>query len=267
MRISFSSFIFIGAAALALSPNLSAQVVQLVELLDKNGPGGPAPTHDLFGAWAARRGGDRGVQKAASPYTPAGEAAFKLHKPGTASAKTNDPWMTCDPFGFPRDLTQESNGYTFSQMPGRIVITNMYNRTSRIIWMDGRALPKNVGAPGAAKTRWYGYSVGHWDGDNKLVVNTNGTMDDTWLDQAGHPHSTDMLVEEQYTRPSFNIIQLVATVDDPKYYTKPWVVARNTYRWIPPDFSVYGTTGEYDEEFCVPSEMIRYNETIRNLAQ
>jgi len=265
MRISFSSFIFIGAAALALSPNLSAQVVQLIELLEKTGPGGPAPKHDIFGAWAAKRGGTRGLKP--SPYTPAGEARFKLNKPGTASSKTNDPWMTCDPFGFPRDLTQESNGYTFSQMPDRIVITNMYNRTSRTIWMDGRALPKNVGTPGAAKTRWYGYSVGRWDGDNKLVINTNGTMDDTWLDQAGHPHSADMKVEEQYIRPSFNIIQLTATVDDPKYYTKPWVVAQNTYRWIPPNFAVYGTTGEYDEEFCVPSEMIRYNEAIRNLAQ
>jgi len=267
MRNPFLSFIFIGAAALALSPNLSAQVVQLIELLDKTGPGGPAPKHDMFGAWAARRGGDRRALKGPSPYTPAGEARFKLNKPGTASSKTNDPWMTCDPFGFPRDLTQESNGYTFSQMPDRIVITNMYNRTSRVIWMDGRALPKNVGTPGGPTRRWYGYSVGRWDGDNKLVINTNGFVPDTWLDQPGHPHSTDMLVEEQYTRPSFNIIQLVATVDDPKYYTKPWVVAQNTYRWIPPDFAVYGTTGEYDEEFCVPSEMIRYNETIRNLAQ
>ena len=56
--------------------------------------------------------------------------------------------------------------------------------------------------------------------------------------------------------------KMIATVDDPKYYTKPWVVAQNTYRWIPPDFAVYGTTGEYDEEFCVPSEMISYFNTV-----
>jgi hypothetical protein len=265
MRNSRFSFLFIGAAALALSPALSAQVVQMVELLEKNGPGGPAPKHDVFGAWAAKRGGVRGLKT--SPYTPAGEARFKLNKPGTYSATTNDPWMSCDPFGFPRDLVQESNGYTFSQMPDRIVITNQYNRTARIVWMDGRELPKNVGAKDGAKSRLYGYSVGHWDGDYKLVINSSGFVDNTWLDQPGHPHSSDMRVEEQYTRTSFNVLQLTATIDDPKYYTQPWVFAQNTYRWIPSNFPSYGTTGEFDEQFCVPSEMIEYNKTIRDLAQ
>jgi len=266
MRISFLSLIAFGAAALALSPNLVAQVVQQVELLEKNGPGGPAPRHDLFGAWAAKRGGTtRGLQP--SPYTPAGQARFKLNKPGTYSSTTNDPWMVCDPFGFPRNLVQESNGFSFSQMPDRIVITGQYNRTSRIVWMDGRELPKNVGAKDGPKNRWYGYSVGHWDGDYTLVIETNGLIDSTWLDQPGHPHSSDMRVEERYTRVSNNVLESTVTIDDPKYYTKPWVFTKNIYRLIPSNFSSYGTTGEFDEQFCVPSEMIEYNKTIRDLAQ
>lgn len=262
MRTSFLSLIVLGAPV--FSPNLAAQVVQLVEILEKNGPGGPSPKRDVFGSWAGPRG--RGGEPA--PYTPAGEARFKLNKPGTYSATTNDPWMVCDPFGFPRNLLQESNGLTFSQTQDRIVITSQYNRTGRIVWMDGRDLPKNIGAKNGPKSRWYGYSVGHWDGDYTLVVDTNGLVDHTWLDQPGHPHSSDMRVEERYTRVSQNVLQTTVTINDPKYYTKPWLlIAQKTYRLIPSHFQAFGTTGEFDEQFCVPSEMNEYNKTIRDLAQ
>jgi len=152
-------------------------------------------------------------------------------------------------------------------MPDRIIMTSQYNRTGRIVWMDGRELPKNVGTKGGPKSRLYGYSVGHWDGDYTLVVNTNGLVDSTWLDQPGHPHSTDMRVEERYTRVSYNVLQTTVTVDDPKFYTKPWVLLPSkTYRWIPSNYSAYGITGEFDEQFCLPSEMIEYNKTITDAA-
>jgi hypothetical protein len=110
--------------------------------------------------------------------------------------------------------------------------------------------------------------VGHWDGDYTLVVDTNGLIDTTWLDQPGHPHSSDMRVQERYTRVSYNVLETTVTVDDPKYYTKPWVlIPKKIYRWIPSNEAYYGTTGEFDEQFCVPSEMSEYNKTIRDLAQ
>ena len=256
MQISLTSLIVIGAAALALSPNLAAQVETQIQLLQKNGPGGPAPVHDLFGAWAGPRNGTGDP----SSFTPAGLARFKLNKPGPFNTDSNDPYVKCDPWGFPRNLVQESNGLTFSQMPDRIVISSQYASVGRIVWMDGRELPKNVGGKGGPDPRWYGYSVGHWDGDNTLVVNTNGLIDTTWLDQAGHPHSADMRVEERYTRTSFNVLETTVTIDDPKYYTKPWtLLPKKTYRWIPPNFPAYGTTGEFDEGFCVPSSMDEYN--------
>jgi hypothetical protein len=68
-------------------------------------------------------------------------------------------------------------------------------------------------------------------------------VDSTWLDQPGHPQSTDMRVEERYTRVSYK-----------------------TYRWIPSNYSAYGITGEFDEQFCLPSEMIEYNKTITDAA-
>jgi hypothetical protein len=270
MRNSFLSLIVLGAAALALSPNLAAQIETQVERLVKNGPGGPAPKRDLFGAWAGNIGANTGVRpnrvpfagkvKAEEPsFTPAGQAQFKLNIPGTFSKDSNDPYLKCDPWGFPRNLLQESKGLAFAQMPDRIVMVSQYARVGRIVWMDGRELPKNVGTKGGPKSRWYGYSVGHWDGDYILVVNTNGLDVRSWLDQQGHPHSADMRVEERYTRVSYNVLEGTTTVDDPKYYTKPFVLTTNTYQWIPSNFPEFGTTGEFDEQFCVPSDMDEYN--------
>ena len=259
MQNSFSSLIVIGAASLALSPNLAAQVVTHVQLLEKNGPGEPAPRRDLYGAWAGPIGAKRGEEPS---FTPAGLARFKLNIPGTFSTDSNDPYLKCDPWGFPRNLLQESKGLAFSQMPDRIIMVSQYDRIGRIVWMDGRELPKNVGAKGGPKSRWYGYSVGHWDGDYTLVVNTNGLDVRSWLDQAGHPHSADMRVEERYTRVSYNVLETTVTVDDPKFYTKPFVLLTNTYRWIPSQFPAFETVGEFDEQFCVPSDMDEYNKIM-----
>lgn len=70
--------------------------------------------------------------------------------------------------------------------------------------MDGRALPKNVSGTekGARDPRYYGYSVGHWEGDNTLVIETSGLDDRTWLDLRGYPHTVDAHVEERFTTPA-----------------------------------------------------------------
>src|SRR4029450_12908259 len=69
-------------------------------------PPGPAPKRDLSGAWV---GPQNNKPDPVPPMTPAGEAQFKLRKSyGAAtrgeSAVSNDPFITCDPLGFPRDL-------------------------------------------------------------------------------------------------------------------------------------------------------------------
>jgi hypothetical protein len=99
-----------------------------------------------------------------------------------------------------------------------------------VVWTDGRQLPKDP------DPRWYGYSVGHWEDDSTFVVDSNGTDERTWLDNAGNPHSTEMKVEERYHRVNGNTLELTVTLDDPKAYTKPWV-ARNKLplRLMPPN--------------------------------
>ena len=161
------------------------------------GSGGPAPVHDLDGTWAGPRSG-AGVpdfkEGEIPSLTPLGQELFgQRNSLGKFSpAGTNDPFVrTCDPLGFPRAEVDEIRGVSFATMPDRIVMLYQFQQAWREIWMDGRELPKNVGAAekGAPDPRYFGYSVGHWEGENTLVVDTTGLDDRSWLDRDGHPHT------------------------------------------------------------------------------
>ena len=224
----------------------------LYQKLERAGDtGGPAPRRDLSGSWTGPLTPKLGP---APPLTPLGQARFKLNIPDIFSASTTDPWATCDPLGVPRTMTTETRGISFAQMPDRIVVMTEYQKIWRAVWMDGRELPKNIGAKGGPQPTWYGYSVGHWDGDYTLVVNTVGVDDSTWLDRRGYPHSAEMRVEERFTRVSHDVLETTVTVDDPKIYTKPFALATSRFRWIP--------NQEDEEQLCVPSEAIEYRKLV-----
>jgi len=220
-------------------------------------PGGPAPVRDLSGSWAGNLTPERGV---IPPLTPLGQKLFAMNKPETevGTGHSNDPMNTCDPLGVPRNTVFETRGIAFATMPDRIVVLHQYQRIWRYVWMDGRELPKKFDTAGGVPSRIYGYSVGHWDGEHALVIDTVGPNDQTWLDKAGHPHSVDAHIQERYTRIDHNHMQMVVTVDDPKIFTKPFVLSKNEYRWIPDQ--------EADEQMCVPSEMINYLRLISDPA-
>jgi hypothetical protein len=231
-------------------------------------PPGPAPKHDLNGAWV-------GPQKVVSgPFpamTPAGEAAFSPNhpvpgfpRPGQPAeslahlAATNDPFMICDPLGFPRDLVNHAlsfrGGIWFEQVQNRMLILFEQQRIWREAWTDGRELPKTVDAKGAPDSRYYGYSVGHWDGDSTFVIDTTGLNPGAWLDEAGHPKTVDAHIEERYTRLDQYNLQVTVTVDDPKFYTQPFQLMKANYYWKK-DQNV-------EEELCLPSEAIEYRDRL-----
>jgi hypothetical protein len=227
-------------------------------------PPGPAPKQDVSGAWV---GPQNNKPDPVPPMTPAGQALFKTRKaylPNGFDAgnhdlpPTNDPFVICDPLGFPRDLLAHavsSRGSTlFGSAPNRILIAYEQQRVWREIWTDGRALPTKVDAPGAPDSRYYGYSVGHWDGDNTLVIDTTGVDERAWLDEVGHPRSSSAHIQERYTRQDQYNMQLTVTVDDPKYYTKPWVFMRSNFYWM--------KAQEFTETICIPSEGLEYRDTL-----
>lgn len=187
------------------------------------GPSGPAPRRDLSGTWDAGFAGVQPTGHTAAPFTPLGQKMASANKPGNGTrlvqvTDDNDPLSTMgDPTGFPRIVLYELRPFQIVQTSNQVLILYMFEKRWRVIWTDGRALPTNP------DPRCYGYSVGRWADDSTLIVNTVGTDDRTWLDNAGNPHSNSLRVEERYHRVNQRTMELTVTLTDPPVYTKPWV--------------------------------------------
>ena len=93
-----------------------------------------------------------------------------------------------------------------------------------------------------------------WENDNTLVIDTTGVDERPWLDEEGHPRSSSAHIQERYTRPDEYNLQLTVTVDDPKFYTKPWTWMRANFYWM--------KAQEFAETFCIPSEALQYRDTL-----
>jgi hypothetical protein len=267
MRKPISALAVAAFAAVACSWVIDAQTPQAKQEFVFEGvpkmpnPPGPAPKRDLSGAWV---GPQNNKPDPVPAMTPAGQALFKENKSyGTASrvetdAVSNDPFSTCDPLGFPRNLLAHAvssrGGMLFGSAPNRMLIAYEQQRVWREIFTDGRALPAKVDVRGAPESRYYGYSVGHWENDNTFVIDTTGVDERPWLDEAGHPRSSAARIQERYVRRDQYNLQLAVTVDDPKYYTKPWTVMRANFYWM--------QNQEFSESFCIPSEGLAYRETL-----
>jgi hypothetical protein len=204
--------------------------------LQPAGTSGPAPRRDLTGIWDAGGAGIGARGATPSALTPWGDALGKTHKAGDGVrmapiAEINDPLSTMgDPEGFPRNLLFELRPFQVVTTPNQVLFLYMFEKRWRVVWTDGRKLPDNP------DPRWYGYSVGRWEDDSTFVVQSNGTDERTWLDNAGNPHSSEMRVEERYHRVNANTMELTVTIDDPKAYTKPWVARdKLLLRLMPPE--------------------------------
>jgi hypothetical protein len=217
-------------------------------------PSAPAPPRDLWGMWTGP--GEALLSNRIPPMTPAGQAKLDANIPDPFSASSNDPWKTCDPFGMPRSVNNQNGQIGFAPIPGRIMILTGSNRNWREVWIDGRKAPKNIGHEGGPSAMYNGYSIGHWEGDNALVVETVGIDEKTWLDRRGYPHSVDAKVTEHYTRTDYDHMSMTEAVDDPAYYTQPFLLAKLDYRYArnQEDKNAPFT----NETLCIPSQAIEY---------
>lgn len=119
----------------------------------------------------------------------------------------------CLPAGVPASLFFYS--FQIVQAPDEIVMLMEDGDPARQIHTDGRALPRDP------QPAWMGYSVGKWEGDT-LAVETSGFNEESWLDGSGHPRSEAMRIRERYHRRDFGHMDLEITIEDPKYYTRPY---------------------------------------------
>ena len=149
----------------------------------------------------------------AAPYQP--WAAKKVLESFNKRA-IDDPDALCLPPGVPRTSNIGLFPTQIVQTPRQIVILHEYMSVFRVI-------PLNVPHPDDIEPTYMGNSVGHWEGDT-LVVDVTGFNDKTWIGAAGTFHSDALHVTERYTRINKDRINYDITLEDPKVFTKPWVI-------------------------------------------
>ena len=240
----------------------------------------PAPRRTINGMWSALRLGNQsgGVQLKPNngkpenelPYTPYGLQVYRSHKPleGIGSvdpADNNDPRTKCEPLGFPR-YNHYDLGIQVFQDEHKIAMLYNFDNRWRMIWTDGRPLPKvadgGVEIDGEYReARWMGYSVGRWIDDYTLEVVTVGTMpeDRVWLDNTGRPISDQARITERFHRLDNDTLEWSETIDDPKIYTRPWDTMK--LRMTLQDSRIDLMT-----RYCSPVEIDNYNKTFGDAA-
>jgi hypothetical protein len=151
------------------------------------------------------------------PFLPWTKAMFDYNQ---ATHVAYDPEGFCLPPGGPR-MFGTPYPAQFLQEPKRIVVIFEGGaHVWREIHMDGRPLPD----PKDITPTYFGYSVGHWEGDT-LVVDTVGFNEKTWLNFGGYMHTDQMRTVERITRPNLNTLHYEATITDPGAYSEPWTIA------------------------------------------
>lgn len=218
----------IGTCLLALfqsQPQLAAPTPELSLFGEEHtGPSQPAPRTargkpDLSGYWQGSRDtrpiGNIGKDLPGFklPLTPAGEAA--LHHNLT---QTVDPEALCILGGIPRH-SASALPFEIVQNDDRVVFLYFYNYF-RSVPLDGR---QHESDPDPA---FFGDKVGHWEGD-ALVIDSIGFKDrQIWIDENANPQSDAMHAIERWTRPDRHHLRLELTVNDPKFYTRPFTYTR-----------------------------------------
>jgi hypothetical protein len=153
----------------------------------------------------------------------------------------NDPVMTCQPLGIPREgpprrIMQTDKDVVFFYQGGDA--GGGYGEY-RIIPTDNRRHdPKK-----AIEATYLGYTVGRWEGDT-LVLDAISFVDTTWFGRGGLFHSELMHVVERFKRQG-DVILYDVTVEDPGVLVEPWVLpTRVLQRNQNPNAGLIGERGD-----------------------
>ena len=182
------------------------------------------PDHPFLGNVEAIRSGRQ-------PTLRIGDAKDPVLKPWAAkimaasneealSKKVDVPFAAqarCWPGGVPGQLLYPAEPAYFIQTPKEVwMIWQRDHMVRRIYLRDKHSA--NV------KPDWFGESIGHYEGNNTLVVDTIGLSAQkySYIDNFRTPHTTKEHVVERFTvSPDGKKLSAVVTVDDPDTFNEP----------------------------------------------
>jgi hypothetical protein len=190
----------------------------------RSGPVVPVPAKEVvaLGAVGAVPAGLGVVEGGKIPYQ---DWALKQRDANREDWLSLDPEIKCYLPGIPR-ATYMPYAFQIFHNDDALFFSYEYAGAMRNVYLND---------PGPAPLdSWMGQSVASWEGDT-LVIETTAQNDQTWLDRSGNFHSEQLVVTERFDRTSEYTMSYEARLEDPKVYTRPWVMRMNLYKKIGAD--------------------------------
>jgi hypothetical protein len=147
------------------------------------------------------------------PLTPAGEAALQHNL-----TETIDPESLCIIGGIPRH-SASALPFEIVQNANRVVFLYLYTYF-RLVPVDGRQHDPDP------DPSFFGDKIGRWEGDSFVIDSIGFKAAPIWIDENANPQSDAMHAVERWTRPDRSHLHLDLTVDDPKFYSRPFKYTR-----------------------------------------
>lgn len=172
---------------------------------------------------------DIGDAKKVAPFQP---WALSLYERRQERGLQDDPmYLNCKPPGGPRQFQSNLGVQLIEDHQSERVFVLMAggNRNFRLLYLDGRDGTGQIGGDDD-NPLYYGRSVGQWE-DGTLVVETNSFNEDFWFSNGGLPHTSQLSMEERFTRVDHDTLRYEVTIDDPGAYTRPWTASWEM-RWM-----------------------------------
>jgi len=164
----------------------------------------------IFRVWSIPR---RGLEKLHFPYNAAALAARAEWDP------LDNFLRRCESHGMP-NIMRSSQPLEFVRDGDAILIRTQFFNVARTVHM------RDVGDPEDQPASKFGYSVGRWEDDNTLVIETT-RIDWPYVDLGGAPLSEDARVLERLTlSDDQSRLDYHVTIIDPAYLTEPATLDR-----------------------------------------
>jgi hypothetical protein len=203
----------------------------VASLLMISGMAHAAGTAELDGFWAPLKKIDTllTTEGKTPPLNAEGKQIYDQHMAeAKAGQRDFDIERKCLPLGLTRLMAESS--FELFQAKQEAGLLFEWNRTVHVAYLRSQH-DRDKHELQYAYPYYNGHSIAYTKG-NTLVFDTIYFNEDNTLDKSGLPHSEDLHVTQSLKLQDANTLVNVVTIEDAKYYSKPWQTTF-TYKRLP----------------------------------